>query len=69
MAKNFIINAGTRISDLLDAYPKTAEVFIQAKMACVGCEAEKFHTLKDAARYYNIDINTLVTEIKNFTYD
>ena len=64
MVKNFIIDAGTLISDLLDAYPKTAEVFINKKMVCVGCEAEEFHTLKDAAQYYNIEIKSLIEEIK-----
>ena len=68
MAKNFIINAGTIISELLDVYPKTAEVFINNKMVCVGCEAEKFHTIKDAAENYNVEIKSLIVEIKKLAH-
>jgi len=64
MGQNLIIDAEMLISDLLDAYPKTAEIFINKKMVCVGCEAEEFHTLKDAAQNYNIEIKSLIEEIK-----
>jgi len=68
MGKNIIIDAETLISDLLDAYPKTAEVFINNKMVCVGCEAEKFHTIKDAAENYNVEIKSLIEEIKKLAH-
>ena len=64
MMNKLIINAETLIKELLDAYPNTAEVFIKRNMVCVGCEAEEFHTLNDAAVNYNIELESLIAEIE-----
>jgi hybrid cluster-associated redox disulfide protein len=51
------------ISDLLKRQPRATGVFIKRKMLCVGCPAEAFHTLEDAARLYDFDLNDLITAI------
>lgn len=40
------------IADLLKRWPTLAQVFIAYRLACIGCDFTKFHTLEDAARIY-----------------
>ncbi len=41
------------ISEALKKYPGMIKVFIKRKMLCIGCPAQAYHTLKDAARFYS----------------
>ena len=52
------------IKELLDNCPETSDVFFSRKMACVGCPAEEFGTVKNAARYYHINLKDLISELK-----
>ncbi len=51
------------ISDLLERQPRAASIFIQRKMLCIGCPAEAFHTLEDAARLYGFDLTDFIAAI------
>lgn len=51
------------INELLERHPQATGVFIKRRMLCIGCPAESFHTLEDAAKLYGIDLNDLVTAI------
>ena len=57
------LDAKMTISDLLERYPRATSVFIRRKMLCVGCPAESFHTLEDAAGLYGMDLNDLLDAI------
>lgn len=40
------------VGELLDRHPGAMGAFIERKMLCVGCPAEAYHTLEEAARIY-----------------
>jgi len=40
------------ISELLKCNPTVTKVFIKQKMLCVGCPAQAYHMIEDAARLY-----------------
>lgn len=52
------------VAEILDRFPETAAVFIRRRMACVGCPAEDFDTLEDAARIYQIDVQELLNDLQ-----
>ncbi len=43
---------GMIITDVLERWPKTADVFHNHAMACVGCAVAPFYTISDAALVY-----------------
>ncbi len=59
-----MISLDTRIYDLLRKYPKTAVLFIQYRMACIGCPMSIFDTIKDAALYHHINPQSLFEKIQ-----
>ncbi len=64
------MNADTKmtIKELLERRPQATGVFIKRRMLCVGCPAESFHTLEDAAKLYGINLNDLVTAISRVVH-
>jgi hybrid cluster-associated redox disulfide protein len=44
------------ISDVLDRWPQTAQVFQAYNMACVGCVVAPFYTIVDAALVYGVSV-------------
>ncbi|MEA2061998.1 MAG: DUF1858 domain-containing protein [Thermodesulfobacteriota bacterium] len=59
------IHSKITISRLLDDYPSTISVFIKRKMPCIGCPAEAFHTIEDAARFNGIPLEALLCDLCN----
>ena len=53
------------VGELLRRYPSTLEVFIRRKMLCIGCPAESFHTIEDAARINGILLTRLIDDLQN----
>ena len=43
------------VDDIMRAAPHTIRVFLEFKMACVGCPIACFHTVDDACREHSID--------------
>lgn len=50
------------ITDVLERWPETAEVFYEHTMACVGCAVAPFYTINDAAIVYNLSPEALIEE-------
>jgi hybrid cluster-associated redox disulfide protein len=59
-----VFNLDTTIAALLDAYPSAARVFIRRRMACVGCDMNRFETIADAARSYGIPPAELLADLR-----
>jgi hybrid cluster-associated redox disulfide protein len=57
------VNLQMSVSDLLTELPQVIPVFIQHRMACVGCSMSSFETLGDAAKIYGIAPEVLLEEI------
>lgn len=51
------------ITSVLERWPKTADVFHEHAMACVGCAVASFYTINDAALVYGIAPNNFVEEL------
>jgi hybrid cluster-associated redox disulfide protein len=48
------------VDDVMRIYPKTIRVFLDFKMACVGCPIAGFHTVADACAEHDIDSRVLL---------
>lgn len=55
--------AHTTIDVVLTQWPRTARVFYQFKMACVGCPLAPYYTVAEAANIYRLPLDTLLGEI------
>lgn len=42
------------VAEILDQWPETIRLFLEYRMACVGCSLSSFDTLGDALRAYNL---------------
>lgn len=51
------------VAELLERYPTTAAVFMQHRMACVGCAFAAFETIADAIAIYRFDRTSFVNEL------
>ncbi len=47
-----VIEGGMTVQRLLELWPQTARVFIDKRMACVGCAVAGFETIEEVAAIY-----------------
>ena len=52
------------VATLLHQWPAAVPVFLQRRMACVGCSMAAFETLEDAARVYKIQPAQFLEELQ-----
>lgn len=52
------------VFEILQTCPEVSQVFLEKKTSCVGCYMARFCNLKDVARVYSLDTETLVYEIQ-----
>jgi hybrid cluster-associated redox disulfide protein len=55
------------VEKTLREQPDASHVFIKHRMQCVGCLMQKFCTLKDAARIYEMDSSEFLQELNQST--
>ncbi len=48
------------IMEVVQKYPGTAEVFMNAGMGCLGCAAARFENIEQGASAHGIDIDALM---------
>jgi len=58
------ITKGTKIYDLLKAYPHLRKVFSRHAIACPFCAGSTFDTVAIGARKHHVDIEMLVSELR-----
>ena len=51
------------ISEILDRWPEVIPIFLNNKMACVGCSLADFMTLEDALDIYHLNKESFIEEI------
>lgn len=54
---------GMIITDVLERWPATADVFHDYTMACVGCAVAPFYTIEDAAIVYGLSPEQFTTDL------
>jgi hybrid cluster-associated redox disulfide protein len=52
------------IATLLTQWPETAVVLVSRRMACVGCEMNRFETILDAAAAYGASHHELIRDLR-----
>ena len=58
------ISQGWTVFEILQKYPGTRQVFIEKKTLCLGCYVARFCSLREVARVYKLETETLVDEIR-----
>jgi hybrid cluster-associated redox disulfide protein len=58
-----MITKETRIIELLQEYPQTAEVFERFGMGCIGCMGVTMETLENGAKMHHILVAELLKEL------
>ena len=53
------------ISEILDRWPEIIPIFLNHRMACVGCSLADFMTLEDALDIYHLNMESFIEEIEN----
>jgi len=51
------------LSDVVQRYPQTAEVFIRYGLRCFGCHVAMFETIEQGAAAHGIGVAELVREL------
>jgi hybrid cluster-associated redox disulfide protein len=51
------------LSDVVQQYPDTMEVFMRFGLHCVGCHVAAFETIEQGAMAHGIDVDDLVKEL------
>ncbi len=51
------------ILEVVQKYPATAEVLMNAGMGCLGCAAAHFENIEQGAMAHGIDIDALMEEL------
>ena len=51
------------IVEIVQTYPDTVEVLMNAGMGCLGCAASHFENIEEGAMAHGIDIDALIAEL------
>lgn len=51
------------ILEVVQQYPYTAEVFMDAGMGCLGCAAAHFENIEQGAMAHGIDVDSLISDL------
>lgn len=51
------------ITDVLEYWPATADVFHKNAMACVGCAVAPFYTITDSALVYGLSPESFIAQL------
>lgn len=58
-----MITGEMTITEIVQKFPKTIEVFLQHGMHCFGCMAAHFENLKQGAIAHGIDVESLLKDL------
>ena len=61
-----IVSKGTRINEIIVAYPEAMKFFEDLKMSCGSCFAVNFDTLENGALMHGMEVNTLIEKLNQF---
>ena len=61
------ISQSWTVSEILQKYPGTSQVFLEKKTFCLGCYMARFCNLRDVARVYRLETEIFVHEIQQAT--
>lgn len=56
--------ANLMVAEVMTRWPETIPVFIQHRMACVGCAIAPFETVAEVAAIYHLELNCFLDELQ-----
>lgn len=57
------ISKEMNITEVVQKYPQTVDVFMKHGMGCLGCAAARFENIAQGAGAHGIDVDALVTDL------
>jgi hybrid cluster-associated redox disulfide protein len=60
-----IIHAQLVVEDVFKKWPQTFSVFRSRNADCIGCLMQRFCTLEDVARIYDLDLQALTNDLSD----
>lgn len=57
-------NPELTVADLLNHWEQAASVFVNRRMACVGCPMASFETLDNVAHVYGMSVQALIIDLQ-----
>lgn len=57
------------ITDIVENYPETFEVFLSHGMHCIGCMAAEFESVEEGALAHGIDVEELMQDLNDIISD
>jgi hybrid cluster-associated redox disulfide protein len=61
------IDAATPVDEVMRRRPSTIGVFLRLRLHCIGCPVGPFHSVSDAAREHDIDVQELLAALRSST--
>lgn len=58
-----VITKDMGIMEVVNQYPETVEVFMNAGMGCLGCAAAHFENIEQGATAHGIDLDRLMEDL------
>ena len=58
-----MITGQMKITEIVEKYPQSVEVFLKHGMHCFGCMAARFENLEQGARAHGIDVAKLLEDL------
>lgn len=58
-----MITKENSITDTVERYPETVEVFMKHGMHCLGCMAARFENIEQGALAHGIDVDKLMEDL------
>ncbi len=62
--EKFELTPDANIIEVIQNFPKAAEIMMKKGLPCVGCAAARFEKISDIASEFGINAQELVDEIK-----
>lgn len=60
-----MITKDMSITEVVQKYPQTIEVFRNHGMGCIGCAAAHFENIEQGANGHGIDVDRLIVDLNN----
>lgn len=58
-----MITKDQSITDIVEMYPETVDVFLKHGMHCFGCMAARFENIEQGALAHGIDVDALMEDL------
>tara|TARA_Y100000310_G_scaffold265358_1_gene276360 strand:+ start:608 stop:805 length:198 start_codon:yes stop_codon:yes gene_type:complete len=58
-----MITKDSKIAEVIEKYPDTVEVFVEAGFHCMGCAMAALETIEDGCKVHGIDVDEFVEKL------